>query len=172
MGGPLDCLRGCCTVSNLPSPRQATTVICFWSQAARKGKNIRAAEYVRDLGHPVLQPSNRTIPRSYQPLDPPAVDRAIEKAATTQKIWAVTSFRERRAVLRSMLQHVLDNQEMICKVACLDSGKNMVDAQMGEILVTAEKLQWTIEHGKRALAPSRRPTNLLLSHKRNIVSHL
>jgi acyl-CoA reductase-like NAD-dependent aldehyde dehydrogenase len=68
-----------------------------------------------------------------------------------------------------MLQHVLDNQEMICKVACLNSGKNMVDAQMGEILVTAEKLQWTIKHGERALAPSRRPTNLLLSHKRNIV---
>jgi acyl-CoA reductase-like NAD-dependent aldehyde dehydrogenase len=68
-----------------------------------------------------------------------------------------------------MLQHVLDNQEMICKVACLNSGKNIVDAQMGEILVTAEKLQWTIKHGERALAPSRRPTNLLLSHKRNIV---
>ena len=45
----------------------------------------------------------------------------------------------------------------------------MTDAQLGEILVTAEKLQWTIDHGEAALAPSRRPTNLLMMYKRNRV---
>lgn len=70
-----------------------------------------------------------------------------------------------------MLQHVLDNQEQICKVACLDSGKTMVDAQLGEILVTTEKLQWTIKHGEKALRPSRRPTNMLMMYKRNTVHY-
>lgn len=74
-------------------------------------------------------------------------------------------------VLRSMLQHVLDNQEEICRVACEDSGKTMVDAQLGEILVTVEKLQWTIAHGEKALAPSRRPTNLLMLYKKNVVTY-
>lgn len=70
-----------------------------------------------------------------------------------------------------MLQHVLDNQEEICRVACLDSGKTMVDAQLGEILVTVEKLQWTIAHGEKALKPSRRPTNLLMMYKKNTVRY-
>lgn len=70
-----------------------------------------------------------------------------------------------------MLQYVLDNQEGICRVACLDSGKTMVDAQLGEILVTVEKLQWTITHGEKALTPSRRPTNLLMTYKRNTVHY-
>ena len=56
-------------------------------------------------------------------------------------------------------------------MACLDSGKTMVDAQLGEVLVTTEKLKWTIEHGEKALRPSRRPTNLLLAYKRNTVHY-
>lgn len=74
-------------------------------------------------------------------------------------------------MLRTLLRHVLDNQEEICRVACLDSGKTMVDAELGEILVTAEKLQWTIRHGEGALRPSRRPTNLLMAYKRNTVRY-
>lgn len=70
-----------------------------------------------------------------------------------------------------MLQYVLDNQQEICRVACLDSGKTMVDAQLGEILVTVEKLQWTISHGEKALKPSRRPTNLLMMYKKNTVHY-
>ncbi len=88
-----------------------------------------------------------------------------------RKTWAKTTFRQRRAVLRSLLEHVLDNQETICRVACADSGKTMVDAQLGEILVTAEKLQWTIKHGEKALSPERRPTNLLMAYKRNTVTY-
>ena len=45
----------------------------------------------------------------------------------------------------------------------------MVDAQLGEIMVTTEKLRWTMAHGEDALRPSRRPTNLLMMYKRNTV---
>lgn len=68
-----------------------------------------------------------------------------------------------------MLQHILDNQEEICRVACLDSGKTMIDATLGEILVTVEKLRWTLKHGEKALKPSSRPTNLLMMYKKNKV---
>lgn len=103
------------------------------------------------------------------PATPDSIDRAVANAHAAQKTWATTSFRARRQVLRSFLQHVLDNQEEICRVACLESGKTMVDAQLGEILVTTEKLTWTINHGEKALRPDRRPTNLLMSYKRNTV---
>ena len=64
---------------------------------------------------------------------------------------------------------VLDNQETIAHVACLDSGKTKVDAILGEILVTVEKLKWTIKHGEKTLKPGRRPTNFLMMYKANEV---
>lgn len=72
-------------------------------------------------------------------------------------------------MLKSLQKYVLDHQEEIVTACCLDSGKTKIDACFGEILVTAEKLEWTIKHGERALRPSRRPTNLLMSYKKNVV---
>lgn len=67
------------------------------------------------------------------------------------------------------IRHILDHQDEIVKAACLDSGKTRVDAVLGEILVTTEKLMWTIKHGEKALKPERRPTNLLMMYKYNEV---
>lgn len=97
------------------------------------------------------------------------IDEAIARAASAQKPWANTTFSQRRKVLKTLLQYVTRHQEEIVTACCLDSGKTRIDACLGEILVTAEKLQWTIKHGERALEPSSRPTNLLMSYKRNTV---
>ena len=98
-----------------------------------------------------------------------AIDRAIDAAEKAQAEWSKTTFLQRKQVLQSLMRYVLENAEQICRVACLDSGKTMVDAQLGEILVTVEKIQWTLKHGEKALAPSRRPTNFLMMYKRNKV---
>jgi len=97
------------------------------------------------------------------------IDRAIATAEKAQQTWARTSFIQRRRVLRTMLQFILENQEVIARVACLDSGKTMVDASVGEILVTVEKLRWTIKHGEESLRPERRATNMLMMYKWNEV---
>ena len=65
--------------------------------------------------------------------------------------------------------HILNNQETIATVACLDTGKTKIDASLGEILVTVEKLKWTIQHGESSLKPEKRPTNFLLMYKYNEV---
>ena len=101
------------------------------------------------------------------PITPDGIDRAIAKAAAAQFKWARTSFSKRRRVLKTLLKFVLGNQQTIARVACLDSGKTRVDALFGEILVTAEKLKWTINHGEKALRTERRPTNFLMFYKRN-----
>ncbi|KAL7621544.1 Meiotic Sister-Chromatid recombination aldehyde dehydrogenase [Parahypoxylon ruwenzoriense] len=137
---------------------------------------------IRILEHPTLKVPGSTAIQCYMPATgqflglvnpstPTGIDRAIAQAASAQETWACTSFAERRKVLRTMLQHILDNQEQICQVSSMDSGKTMVDAQLGEIMVTAEKLQWTIKHGEEALKPSRRPTNLLMAYKKNTVHY-
>ncbi|KAG8528759.1 uncharacterized protein KY384_006446 [Bacidia gigantensis] len=66
-------------------------------------------------------------------------------------------------------RYVLENQESITTVACLDSGKTKIDASLGEILVTTEKLKWTIQHGEKALSPEKRPLNFLMMYKHNEV---
>ncbi|MCJ1308485.1 Meiotic Sister-Chromatid recombination aldehyde dehydrogenase [Agyrium rufum] len=103
------------------------------------------------------------------PVTEDGVDRAIQKASAAQKEWAKTSFRQRRQVLKTMLRYIIDNQEPIARLASLDSGKTMLDASFGEILVTLEKLRWTIAHGEKSLRPERRSTNLLMLHKYNEV---
>lgn len=94
-----------------------------------------------------------------------SIDRAIVKATDAQVQWAKTTFQERRKVLKTMLKFVLENQETIARVACLDSGKTLVDAGLGEILVTVEKLRWVIAHGEESLKSERRPGNLLMAYK-------
>lgn len=66
---------------------------------------------------------------------------------------------------------MLDHQDQIVTACCLDSGKTKIDACFGEILVTVEKLKWTIKHGEKALSPSKRPTNLLMCYKSNTVRY-
>lgn len=70
-----------------------------------------------------------------------------------------------------VVRYVLEHQDQIVTACCLDSGKTKVDAAFGEILVTAEKLKWTIDHGEKALAPESRPTNFLMMYKKNLVTY-
>ncbi|KAI9934012.1 hypothetical protein ASPWEDRAFT_48625 [Aspergillus wentii DTO 134E9] len=99
------------------------------------------------------------------------VNQKIAAAKKAQTEWANTTFAERRKVLKTLLKYVLDHQDEIVTACCLDSGKTKVDASFGEILVTAEKLKWTIDHGEKALTAERRPTNFLMMYKKNMVTY-
>lgn len=105
------------------------------------------------------------------PATPDGIDRTIAKAAEAQLQWARTTLTQRRRLLNTLLKYILDNQEPIARAACLDSGKTRVDALFGEILVTVEKLKWTIDHGEKALRTERRPTNFLMFYKKNEVRY-
>lgn len=101
----------------------------------------------------------------------PAMDRAevvarIERARRAQATWAKSSFDQRRLLLQTLLKFIVDNQETIARVSARDSGKAMVDAAMGEIMVTCEKLRWTITRAERHLRPERRESGTLMPHKR------
>lgn len=105
------------------------------------------------------------------PSSPDRIDRIVSRAAQAQTSWSQTTFAQRRQVLKTLLKFLLDNQEPIIRAACLDSGKTRVDALFGEVLVTAEKLKWTIDHGEKTLRPDRRPTNLLMFYKKNEIRY-
>ena len=69
--------------------------------------------------------------------------------------------------MRTIARYILDHQQEIAIVACLDSGKTKIDAVLGESLVTLEKIKWTIDHGVKALQTERRPASWpLMFYKR------
>ncbi|KAK2802338.1 Meiotic Sister-Chromatid recombination aldehyde dehydrogenase [Onygenales sp. PD_10] len=109
--------------------------------------------------------------RGIKPATPEDIDLAVRRAEAAQLKWQNTTFAERRRVLRTLLKYLLEHQDEIASACCLDSGKTKVDAAFGEVLVTAEKLKWTIDHGEESLKTDRRPTNLLMMYKRNTVRY-
>ncbi|KAI8380271.1 Aldehyde/histidinol dehydrogenase [Blakeslea trispora] len=93
------------------------------------------------------------------------VQDCYKRAAAAQVKWAQTTFEQRRAVLRSLLAFVVENQEAICQVDCRDTGKTMIDASLGEVLTTCAKLRWTIDNGEEVLMDDYRSPGLMMMYK-------
>lgn len=99
------------------------------------------------------------------------VDAAIQRAKKAQIAWAKTSFAERRRVLKTLLNWIVTNQKDIAAVACRDTGKTMIDAAFGEIIVTVEKIRWTLAYGEKVLKPQSRSAPPMLAYKKAIVQY-
>lgn len=97
------------------------------------------------------------------------MDSKIQKASTAQRKWSKSSFVLRKQLLKTLNQFIMDHQEDIARVACRDSGKTKLDASMGEIMVTLEKISWIVAHGEKALRTSARPgpSSLLMGLMKN-----
>jgi len=104
-------------------------------------------------------------------MDAAEVGAAVARARAAPPAWASTSFRERRAVMRTLTELVLERHEAICEAAVRDSGKTMVDAALGEVFPVLEKLRYVVAHGERDLRPERRASGIL-AHKGARVEYL
>uniref|UniRef100_A0A7S0NMS9 Aldehyde dehydrogenase domain-containing protein n=1 Tax=Micromonas pusilla TaxID=38833 RepID=A0A7S0NMS9_MICPS len=89
----------------------------------------------------------------------------IERARIAQKKWAKSSFKQRRLLIKTIQRFVLENQDTICKVSARDSGKPLVDAAFGEVIVTLEKCKWLIKEGEKWLKPEKRSSGLMMFYK-------
>lgn len=120
-----------------------------------------------DNGHiQCYSPATGRLLEVQKPASAHDIDTAIEKAAEAQKEWARTTFKQRRKVLRTLMRYILKNQDLIARAACLDSGKTKVDASLGEILVTVEKINWLLKSGEPALRPETRGVPFLMMYKK------
>ena len=61
------------------------------------------------------------------------VESLCAKAAIAQKSWALTTYAQRRMVLRTIQKYIVAHQEDICRVSARDSGKPKVDALLGTL---------------------------------------
>lgn len=93
------------------------------------------------------------------------VQEILIKAKEAQDEWKKTTFAQRRMVLRTIQKYVVQHVQDICRVSSRESGKPNVDAVMGEILTTCEKIRTICEWGELWLRPDRRPTGPMMMHK-------
>ena len=89
------------------------------------------------------------------------VKQAVALSRAAQQTWRASSFAQRRHLLRTIQRCIADNIHTIVRVACRDSGKTKIDAYMGEVLVTCEKIRWLCAQGERWLGPEYRDSGLL-----------
>mmetsp|Transcript_24888 Transcript_24888/g.58400 ORF Transcript_24888/g.58400 Transcript_24888/m.58400 type:complete len:618 (+) Transcript_24888:116-1969(+) len=93
------------------------------------------------------------------------VNEILQKAKAAQTEWNKTSYAQRRMVLRTIQKYVCQHVEDIVRVSARESGKPKVDAVMGEILTTCEKIRTICEWGELWLRPDSRPTGPMMAHK-------
>jgi hypothetical protein len=55
-------------------------------------------------------------------------------------------------------------------VSALDSGKPLVDAAFGEVIVTCEKIWWLVAHGEKYLRPEHRAPGVMVRLFRGLLS--
>lgn len=100
------------------------------------------------------------------------VNEVSAKASKAQKKWCKTSYKERRQVLRSIQAYVVEHCEEICHICSIDSGKPALDAMMGEILTTCEKIRCVNMNGEVWLRKSYRSTGPMMVHKTAYVEYV
>jgi acyl-CoA reductase-like NAD-dependent aldehyde dehydrogenase len=101
----------------------------------------------------------------------PAMDKddvlaAVARGRVAQEAWKHSSFATRRLLMRTMQRYITENQENCARVAVRDSGKTLLDAIIGEVLVTCEKLSWLASSGEECLLPESRATGRMMMMKK------
>lgn len=128
-------------VVDIKDPKQPNVIQCFDPSTKQKLGNVKA-------------------------MTPEEVHELCVKAAAAQKKWVQTSYAQRRQVLRTIQKYILLHIDDICRVSTRDSGKPKVDALLGEVLTTCEKIRCTNSNGELWLQKDYRPTGPVLMHKR------
>lgn len=133
-----------------------------------KGEPCKVMELV-DKSNPSMlncyDPSTKQFLGQVKNMTADEVHELLVKAKKAQEEWSQTSFAQRRTVLRTIQKYVCEHVEDICRVSSRDSGKPMVDAVLGEITTTCEKIRTICEWGEMWLRPDYRPTGPMMMHK-------
>jgi len=121
---------------------------------------------------PCFDPSTLRTLGEVEVTSPKEVAAKVAKARVAQEEWQRSSFGQRRKFLKILLRYILDHQDDICRVSARDSGKPMVDANFGEVLVTCEKITWLLNEGERWLQPEARSKSGMMFYKKARVEYV
>jgi len=126
---------------------------------------VHAEQGAADDGIPCFDPSSGARLKSVAVCSADKVKEAVRRARGAQATWRDSSFAARRALMRIFSRCILEHAEEICKVSARDSGKTLIDAGFGEVLVTLEKLHWLCAEGEGALRAEYRSAGRVVFYK-------
>lgn len=110
--------------------------------------DLKLLDTDRDVVH-LWDPSTLDYFGSVKAMGKEEVTAAVHRAREAQNAWKKSSFSTRRLLMRTMQRYITENQERCARVAVRESGKTLLDALIGEVLVTCEKLAWLADHGEK-----------------------
>lgn len=110
-------------------------------------------------------PSTRQFLGTAPNMNPQQVHEILLKAKAAQQQWKHTTFAQRRMVLRTIQKYICEHVEDICRVSSRESGKPKVDAALGEVVTSCEKIRTICQWGEYWLQPDYRPTGPMMMHK-------
>lgn len=133
-----------------------------------KGEPVKTMQLVDPKDKTKLNcydPSTKQLLGQAKNMTSQEVHEILVKAKEAQEEWKHTTFAQRRMVLRTIQKYIVQHVRDICRVSARESGKPQVDAVMGEILTTCEKIRTLCEWGELWLRPEQRPTGPMMVHK-------
>eukprot|EP00928_Gymnodinium_smaydae_P087833 TRINITY_DN72026_c0_g1_i1.p1 TRINITY_DN72026_c0_g1~~TRINITY_DN72026_c0_g1_i1.p1 ORF type:complete len:635 (+),score=162.34 TRINITY_DN72026_c0_g1_i1:63-1907(+) len=139
-------------------------------ERSRELKNARKFNYAKEWGKstsvvPCWDPATMDYLGEVPAATSKDVEDLVARARKAQESWKTSSFAQRRQFLRVLRRFIVENSETIMTVACRESGKTPIDAMLGELTVTLEKLRWTETSGEDFLLPEYRDSGLMNLHK-------
>eukprot|EP00968_Pinguiococcus_pyrenoidosus_P018540 scaffold1951_cov258-Pinguiococcus_pyrenoidosus.AAC.9 len=118
-----------------------------------------------------FEPGTLQLLGEVEAMTPERVEEVVLKAKKAQEAWVNTTFAERRRVLMTMQKYITGHVHEICRVASRDSGKPLLDALLGEVLTTCEKIRCVCANGEKWLQREVRPNGPLMMHKTSYVEY-
>ena len=115
-----------------------------------------------------VNPANGALLGTVRAATPEQVNEQVARARVAQKRWAKSSFTQRRAVLKHIMDHVIAHADELCDEIVQDSGKTYENAMLGEILPICNKIKWTIANGEKYLKPEKVRSGMLMHKKAQI----
>ncbi len=97
-----------------------------------------------------------------------AMPGIMARAREAQKLWADTSFWERKKRVLAIRDYIVSHADEIAEVVSADSGKTRIDALATEVIPCAISADWYAKHAGRVLARKRIPSSsVIFMNKRN-----
>ncbi len=100
------------------------------------------------------------------------VEERVKVAREEQKEWKKTTFEERTRVLQKVMDIMLERKHEIAVASCKDTGKTLLEAYLGEIIVSCEKIRFMINRGEHYLSPEKRSLPLMFLYKKAFVEYV
>jgi acyl-CoA reductase-like NAD-dependent aldehyde dehydrogenase len=120
----------------------------------------------------VVNPATLALVATVETTDPARVQELVVDARLAQERWAEASFDDRRTLLLSVAELVLDRLDSIADTVVSETGKPRTEAYTSELFPAVDALVWLAGNAHRVLAPERlRAPQLHLRHKRTRMEH-